>query len=151
MSDFHHFHTLSSFLPKRSLRQDLISGLLLGGRYQAKHLKSNPVLGSIGEKPKLRQLYHWQKLPRACPRRSSGQKASLVWSLHLGVWVGYHDPPHFNLVPAPCWQPPQSGRTASGGAPESNEALGAAQACLALSTNPEPRQGDGAPEKRASC
>lgn len=39
-------------------------------------------------------------------------------------------------------------RTVSGRAPEYNEALGATQACLALSTNPEPRQGAGAPEKR---
>lgn len=39
-------------------------------------------------------------------------------------------------------------RTVSGRAPESNEALGAAQTCLALSTNPEPRQEAGAAEKR---
>lgn len=39
-------------------------------------------------------------------------------------------------------------RTVSGRAPEYNETLGATKACLALSTNPEPRQEAWAPEKR---
>lgn len=149
MSDFHHFHTLSSFLPKQSLRQDLISALLLGGRYQAKHLKSNPVLGSIwGETQTKAACTIGKSCHRHAQEEAVGKKASLVCSLHLGVWVGYHDPPHFNLVPAPCCNHHSQSRTVSGRAPESNEALGAAQACLALSTNPEPRQQDGAPEKR---
>lgn len=104
MSDFHLFHTFSSFL-----RQDVISGLLLGGRSQAKHLKSNLVLGSIwGETQTKAACTIGKSCHGHAQEEAVGKKANLVCSLHLGAWVGYHDPPHFNLILAPCWQPPQS-------------------------------------------